>query len=546
MLLNKILLIQPPIEDFYETDIRLQPIGLCYLKSSIQKYYPEIKVKVLDFHTGWGRRSIPIPKPLKYLQSYYQYPDKSPFSVFYHYYHFGASFKEIIETIETEKADLIGISSLFTPYFQEVIQTATMIKQHFDIPIILGGSHVSAMPEQMLNYDCVDYIIRGEGEKPIVEFIKCWNKKGDLKTVPNLGYKKGGSILFNPIQENYPFNHIPNPDFSDFDFSDYLYEKKPLAFITTSRSCVYKCSFCSVHTTFGKKYRKRDTESIFQEMLQRYKAGYRVFDFEDDDLTYNKKNMIDLCQKLQSHFNPGDIKLLAMNGISYMSLDEELLIAMKRAGFSHLNLSLVSSNSATIEQCHRPYRLEKYYEVIEIAHRLGYQIVSYQIVGLPFENLKAMIETLILHANLPVLVGASMFYLPPGSPISEQFPLQSETELFKARLTSMAIETDQFCRSDIYTLFITVRIINFIKGLSFSSYQYLLSDLLDELENKNNKTKIGIRLLRRLFKEQKLFAFSGKQQHLRTQFNFLLFRKIWNQLKTITTQENKSIVLDIE
>ena len=72
MALRNILLIQPPIEDFYETDIRLQPIGLCYLKSTIQQYYPEINVKVLDFHSGWGRKSIPIPKSLEYSKS----PDK--------------------------------------------------------------------------------------------------------------------------------------------------------------------------------------------------------------------------------------------------------------------------------------------------------------------------------------------------------------------------------------------------------------------------------------------------------------------------------------
>lgn len=546
MSFNKILLIQPPIEDFYETDIRLQPIGLCYLKSSIQKSYPNISVKVLDFHNGWGRKSIPIPKPLKYLQPYYQYPDKSPFSVFYHYYHFGASFEEIIETIKSEKADLIGISSLFTPYFKEVIKTAEVIKHHLDIPIILGGSHVSAMPEQMLKYDCVDYIIRGEGEKPMVEFIKCWNENGDFKSVPNLGYKVGDALIINPVRRNYAFSQIPNPDFSDFDVADYLYEKKPLAFITTSRSCAYKCSFCSVHTTFGKKYRKRDTDSIFQEMIQRYQKGYRVFDFEDDDLTFNKSNTINLCQKLQSHFNPGDIELLAMNGISYMGLDEELLIAMKKAGFSNLNLSLVSSNEATIEQCNRLHRIEKYLEIVDIAYQLGYQIVSYQIVGLPFENLDAMIETLILQTQLPVLVGASMFYLPPGSPISEQFPLQSETDMFKARLTAMAVETDQFSRTDIYTLFVTVRIINFIKGLSCASDQYRLTDLLNDLEDSNNTTKIGIMLLRSLFKEQQLYAITGKQQQVRTQFNFLLFKKIWKQLKTITTQENKTIVLDLE
>ena len=546
MALRNILLIQPPIEDFYETDIRLQPIGLCYLKSTIQQYYPEINVKVLDFHSGWGRKSIPIPKSLEYLKPYYQYPDKSPFSVFYHYYHFGASFEEIIETIKKEKADLIGISALFTPYFQEVIKTAEIIKKHLDIPILLGGSHVSAMPEQILKYDCVDFIIRGEGERPIVEFIKSWTENGGFHSVPNLGYKKDGKLILNALLDNYPFKKIPRPDFSDFDLQDYLYEKKPLAFITTSRSCAYKCSFCSVHTTFGKKYRKRDADSVMQEIIQRFESGYRVFDFEDDDLTFNKQDMIELCQKLQSYFEPGEIELLAMNGISYMNLDEAILTSMKKSGFSHLNLSLVSSSTETIKLCHRPHRLEQFHDTVIIAYRLGYKIVSYQIIGLPFETLDSMIKTLVVHAQLPVLIGASMFYLPPGSPISQQFPIQSETDLFKARLTAMAWETDQFSRSDIYTLFITVRIINFIKGLFVSGNGSTLTDLLKNFSSRDNRDATGIGLLKTLFDEQKLFAISGKQQHLRTQFDYSLFTRIWKELSYIQTQENKSIILCTE
>jgi len=91
----KILLIQPPIEDFYETDIRLQPIGLCYLKGVLNKYLPGLDVKILDFHQGYGRKTIPLPKELAYLKPYYPQPDKSPFSSFYHYYHFGASYDVI-------------------------------------------------------------------------------------------------------------------------------------------------------------------------------------------------------------------------------------------------------------------------------------------------------------------------------------------------------------------------------------------------------------------------------------------------------------------
>ena len=99
-----------------------------------------------------------------------------------------------------------------------------------------------------------------------------------------------------------------------------------------------------------------------------------------------------------------------MNGISYLSLDDELLELMYRAGFSHLNLALVSSDKTVRETTKRPHTLEAYIKVVNKAYQLGFKIVSYQILGLPNESLDSMIQTLAFNARLPVLLGASPFY----------------------------------------------------------------------------------------------------------------------------------------
>ena len=57
----KILLLQPPVRDFYDTDIRLQPLGLCMLKAAVKKHLPEIDVVVKDYHHGYGRKTVPYP-----------------------------------------------------------------------------------------------------------------------------------------------------------------------------------------------------------------------------------------------------------------------------------------------------------------------------------------------------------------------------------------------------------------------------------------------------------------------------------------------------
>ena len=90
----KVLLIQPPVQDFYDTDVRLQPIGLCYLKAAVRKHLSDVDVIIRDYHGGCGRRTVAVPKELRYLTDYYPVADKSPFSTFHQYYHFGKSFDD--------------------------------------------------------------------------------------------------------------------------------------------------------------------------------------------------------------------------------------------------------------------------------------------------------------------------------------------------------------------------------------------------------------------------------------------------------------------
>jgi len=440
----KILLIQPPIQDFYDTDIRLQPLGLCMLKAAAKKFIPHIQVIVRDYHQGHGRKTIPLPAELSYLCEYFRYPDSSPFSTFFHYYHFGAPFEEIGVDVANEKPDLVGISSLFSPYHREALACAREIKKRLDIPVLMGGSHVSAAPLSVLNDPSVDFIIRGEGERPFVEFLKAWEAGLPLDSVPNLGCKRSGEPILNLTTENFPLDELPVADFSDLHPDRYLFEKKPLCFITTSRGCPHQCTFCSVHLTFGDKFRRRSPENVLSEIRQRYSEGYRVLDFEDDNLSFSREDLKTILNALIAEFPANKPRLVAMNGISYLSLDREILELMNKAGFRNLNISLVSSNADVLTRLKRPHTLEKYLDLVNQAHGLGFDIVSYQILGLPYETLDDMVDTMALMAALPVLIGASIFYLTPGCPIAGEFPEMTESDMFKARSTAMAIETDHF------------------------------------------------------------------------------------------------------
>jgi radical SAM superfamily enzyme YgiQ (UPF0313 family) len=359
--------------------------------------------------------------------------------------------------------------------------------------------------------------------------------------VPNLTYKQDERHCANPIAENFPMDELPIPDLSDVPQSTYKFAGRPMTFMITSRSCPHKCSFCSVHTTFGTNYRRRSLENVLEEIELRYRQGYRVIDFEDDNLTYYKKTFKELCRQLIARFPDRQMEFVAMNGISYLSLDDELLELMYQAGFSHLNLALVSSDKTVRETTKRPHTVEAYLKVVHKAHALGFKIVSYQILGLPNESLESIIQTLAFNAQLPVLLGASPFYQTPDAPIARGLEL-NEKDYVRARLTAMAIESAVFNRDEIYTLFVTTRILNFLKGLPLDSSKRLI-DLLN-LSWPDQRTQIGFGLLRRLAEDGCLYSWTNRGLEQNRHFRPELFQRVVAQTRTITCQNGKSIEVE--
>ena len=539
----KLLLIQPPVEDFYDTDIRLQPIGLAYLKAAVSKYVPEFSVTIRDYHQGWGRQTIALPKDLSYLRPYYGVSDRGPFSSFHQYFRFGADFNLIAEQVAAEQPDIVGISSLFTPYYREVLKLAAAIKKRCNAVVLVGGSHVSCAPETMISDPHVDFIIRGEGERPLVEFLQTWLANGDLDTVPNLGFKKSGAIHLNPLQDNYGIDQLKLPDLSDLPAERYQYMNQPVCMIVTSRGCPHSCAFCSVHRTFGKRYRQRQAEDVVQEMKERYDQGYRVFDFEDDNLTFDAQRFKELCGMIIDRFEGREIELLAMNGVSHKSLNKELLQLMQEAGFTHLNLALVSSDKDVLGAVQRPHRIEQFSKVVDEAHHLGLQVVAYQILGLPGELLDSMISSLVTLARHPLLIGVSTFYLTPGSPIAKRFQAMSKQELFRSRSTAMAITSEKCKRDDLYTLFITARILNFLKGLEFEGEEAEVMELIGKAESFSGRASTGLGILGSLLREGVLYGATAKGLKLLPRFDSYLFFRVWERIEVLVTQQGKKIIL---
>jgi hypothetical protein len=224
--------------------------------------------------------------------------------------------------------------------------------------------------------------------------------------------------------------------------------------------------------------------------------------------------------------------------VSASRLDDELLALMRQAGFA------VESGARQLWRLYarplsgltplRPIC------VVRKAFQLGLQVVSYQILGLPNESLASMVQTLACNARLPVLLGASPYYQTPNSPIARGMEVH-ESDYVRARLTAMAIETPAFSRDDLYTLLVTTRIINFLKGLDLR-HSVDLHTLMQEPWS-DWRTQIGFTLLQRLAETRTLYFWTRHGAVANAKFKAQLLACVLQEAGHITCQNGAVITV---
>ena len=135
----------------------------------------------------------------------------SPFKLFTHYRRFGIKLEEIAEQVKEIQPELIGISINFTPYWETAIEVAQICKLLLpQVPIVAGGHHATAAPERLLDSKAIDFVILGEGEERMVEFVKLLSTQnlGQLNDLDGIAFVSCGQIKIN--QQKYAIENLDN------------------------------------------------------------------------------------------------------------------------------------------------------------------------------------------------------------------------------------------------------------------------------------------------------------------------------------------------
>jgi len=380
----KVLLIYPNVTT-YITNLRriIPPLSLAYLAAYLEKN--KIDVSVLD----------------SAVEGYHKLHSKHNEMITY-----GLSMEEIKGRIKEINPDLVGVTFPFSCQSKNVFEMCRAVKEaNKNIKVVVGGVHASAMSKNILqNQKDIDFVVIGEGEETLLELVENLKEQAEnFKHIKGIAYReKDGGIALNEKREAIKnIDQIPFPARHLLKMEDYIKiniphgpytRKKRVGNIMTSRGCPGMCLYCASWKFFGRQFRARTVDSIFEEidlLIREY--GIEELQFEDDNLTFDRERAKEIFKRLKNY----NLAWCTPNGVRIDTIDEEMLRLIKESGCYQLTFGIESGNERVLhEVIRKPIDLKKVKPIVDEAKKLGILVHLFFMVGLPTETKKEMLETL--------------------------------------------------------------------------------------------------------------------------------------------------------
>lgn len=321
---------------------------------------------------------------------------------------------DVDRTIRGYRPDIIGITAVSQNYgiAMEYAKTA----KSFNLPVVMGGVHISALP-QTLTSD-IDVAVIGEGENTIVDLIALWAAEGkfynnDLKKIDGVTYYDGAKITVTKTRELIqPLDSIPFPARDILKISKY-------ASMFSSRGCPYRCTFC-FSSRFWNKVRFFSAEYVVEEIEFLYKT-YKVkqISFLDDLFTADIKRLANIVELLGRKNLLGKIKYLCNTRSNLVT--DELARLLHTMGVKTIGMGLESGCQKTLEYLKGKGNITVQDHSRAIRTLLKYGITSHVsfIIGSPLEDRDSIMETCKFIKDNRLTTNFDVYVLTPfpGTPV---------------------------------------------------------------------------------------------------------------------------------
>lgn len=368
----KILLLNPPFMDKYSKSSRSPavtksgtiyfPLWLSYAAGVLDKCGHELKI---------------IDAPTKCLSK-----------------------EDVLKQIKEFTPALVVIDTS-TPSINSDLAFTKSIKETLpDVKTCLVGTHATACVAEILPKcsSYVDFIARHEYDYTLPELAEKMNNTARLKEVKGISYVENGSVIDNPDRE-FIHNLDELPFVSEvykkyLDIKDYFYAhvSYPTVSIFSSRGCPSKCFYCMYsQVMFGKQYRKRSAENLFNECVYITKEFPEVKEIliDDDNFAVDQKNVQEFCKLMI------DSKLKLKWVVQCrVTLEYETMVLMKKAGCRLVVVGYESGSQKVLDGMHKGITLAQSIKFNDAAKKAHMRVHGCFMVGNPGETKETMMETL--------------------------------------------------------------------------------------------------------------------------------------------------------
>ncbi len=173
------------------------------------------------------------------------------------------------ELTDLYRPDLVGITLMSATMLLDTVALSDYYRGR-NIPVVIGGTHASIIPEMLIRENKADYVVIGEGEQTWLELADALRDGSDPTSVPGLYFSDGGEPKYSGQRDFIdlsvlgPTDFTLVPDIDRYFQSVYFFDK--MLYLYMSKGCTGTCRFCFNPYFHRCRRRARPVEHLFDEI----------------------------------------------------------------------------------------------------------------------------------------------------------------------------------------------------------------------------------------------------------------------------------------
>lgn len=185
---------------------------------------------------------------------------------------------------------LLAVTVMPGPQLTQAVAVCRNVRETLpDVPIVWGGYFPTQHTDTVLRSSFVDFVVRSQGEKPLLELVETLRHGGGPEHVNNLSWKsRDGQIVHNPVGPMTPLDELPDLPYERVEMGHYIHPtylgRRTIAH-NSSFGCPFACSFCAVVAMTNRRWLAQ-SPSRMTRVIERLVDEYHVDAVQMHDMDF--------------------------------------------------------------------------------------------------------------------------------------------------------------------------------------------------------------------------------------------------------------------